>query len=280
MAQPPDLKALELEKPLSPDLPADSHLAKAVYAQSQALTFLVSQIANSQSDPLVDLSGTSSSGTRGSLGLAKLQMELASQKGLFFASVMSSMARRMNPTPTYIPDASPQRLMELGICGTKNLERFGGYSRHRELGQLQYQVMQILDFLQMENLAAAQDHAALLAVTIEQAVMDNGKMDLAGVLCLQDDLPAGIFQNRNAGILARNRSFSPLADQRWITVAIAYLKEMDTISAKRSEISGAALPKQVLLQALLAPKQNQAPKGRGEEKDRQQLRPKSRRKSR
>eukprot|EP00435_Cladocopium_sp_Y103_P041612 s550_g11.t1 len=241
LSQPPDLKALELEKPGSSDLLGDSHLVRAVYAQSQALNSLVSQIASSSSDPLVDLSGASSSGTRGSLGRAKLQMELASQKGVFFASVLSAMARRMNPTA--IPDASPQRLMDLGVCGTKYIERFGGYSRHRELGQLQYQVMQILDFLQTENWTAARDHAALLAVTIEQTVMDNGKMDLASVLCLQDDLPAGIFQNRNAGVLARNKSFSPLADQRWITVAIAYLKEMDTIAAKRSEISGVTPPK-------------------------------------
>lgn len=261
LTQPPELRALEMDKPLSPDLPSDAHLAKAVYAQSQALTSLVSQIASSHADPLVDLNGTSSSGTRGSLGRAKLQMELASQRGQFFASVMSSMARRMNPT--MVPDASPQRLMELGVCGTKYLERFGGYSRHRELGQLQYQVMQILDFLQMENLAAARDHTALLAVTIEQMVMDNGKMDLASVLCLQDDLPAGIFQNRNAGVLARNKSFSPLADQRWITVAIAYLKEMDTIAAKRNEIAGAAPAKASPVSSQPGPKPKPGPKKKG-----------------
>lgn len=261
LTQPPELRALEMDKPLSPDLPSDAHLAKAVYAQSQALTSLVSQIASSHADPLVDLNGTSSSGTRGSLGRAKLQMELASQRGQFFASVMSSMARRMNPT--MVPDASPQRLMELGVCGAKYLERFGGYSRHRELGQLQYQVMQILDFLQMENLAAARDHTALLAVAIEQMVMDNGKMDLASVLCLQDDLLAGIFQNRNAGVLARNKSFSPLADQRWITVAIAYLKEMDTIAAKRNEIAGAAPAKASPVSSQPGPKPKPGPKKKG-----------------
>ena len=68
--------------------------------------------------------------------------------------------------------------------------------------------------------------------------MDNGKFELASILCLQDDLPANIFLNRNAGALPRARSFSPLADQKWITTALAYLKEMDTIVAKRLELGG------------------------------------------
>lgn len=32
------------------------------------------------------------------------------------------------------------------------------------------------------------------------------------------------------------RAFAPLADQRWVTVALAYLKELETISSKRVEM--------------------------------------------
>ena len=236
MHQPQELAALEQEKSSS-QLPPEGHpLAQAVLAQSQALTNLVSQIATSSADPMLDLAGVSSTGTRGSTGRAKLQAELASQRGSFFTSVMQSMSRRMNPT---LPASSnPVDLMQQGVCGTKYLERFGGYARHRDLGQIQYQVMQILDYLQVENVQAARDATALLAVTLEQAVMDNGRFELAAVLCLQDDLPSSIFINRNAGAFSRSRSFSPLADQRWITIALAYLKELDALQTKRAELTG------------------------------------------
>lgn len=68
---------------------------------------------------------------------------------------------------------------------------------------------------------------------------DGGKFDLAQVLVLQDDLPSSVFINRQAGTLSRSKSFSPLADARWITVALAYLKEMDTIQTKRQELAAA-----------------------------------------
>ena len=100
--------------------------------------------------------------------------------------------------------------------------------------------MTAFDYLQTENLSAARDTIALLSVMLEQAVMDGGRLDLAQVLTLQDDLPSSIFVNRQAGVLSRSKSFSPLADQRWITIALAYLKEMDTLQTKRLEISGGA----------------------------------------
>jgi len=37
---------------------------------------------------------------------------------------------------------------------------------------------------------------------------------------------------------SRARSFAPLADQRWITVALQYLREMDLIALKRAEFAG------------------------------------------
>ena len=82
-------------------------------------------------------------GTRGAQGRARLQQELAAQKGSFFQSVLASMAQRMQPTAS--AEGSPQELLDRGVCGTRYLERFGGYSRQRELGQLQYQVMTVFD---------------------------------------------------------------------------------------------------------------------------------------
>ena len=236
LVKPAALGELEMERCQAAQSSSGDPLAQAVLAQSTALTALVQQLASQSSDPLLDLSTAgSSAGTRGAQGRAKLQMDLAAQKGLFFNSVLASMARRMHPT---LPiDGTPMELMARGICGTKYLERFGGFGKHRELGCLQHQVMTILDFLQMENLAGARDAASLLAVTLDQAALDNGRFDLALLLCLQEEPPSTVFSHKPPSMLSKARSFSPLADQKWVTVALAYVKELDLISAKRLELA-------------------------------------------
>lgn len=230
-AAPKELLELQEEKPTVGGEGGD--LASAMLAQSAALTALVAQLTSSHSDPMSDLALPMGAGTRGAQGRAKLQMELASQKGLFFDAVMKQMARRMSPT---VPaDLTPQQAMAQGICGTKYMERFGGYGRQKDLGVIQYQVMTCMDFLQMENLPAARDTIALLAVMLEQSVLDNGRLDLGQILTLSDDPPSAIFSNRQSQV-SKARAFAALADQRWITTALAYVKELDTITTKRLEL--------------------------------------------
>lgn len=234
--RPNELQELEDEKREGGQSSSSDPLAQAVLAQSQALTALVAQIAQQSGDPMLELSTTgASSGTRGAQGRARLQAELAAQKGSFFTSVLAAMSRRMCPTMS--PEGSPQELMDRGICGTRYLERFGGYGKVRELGCLQYQVMSIMDCLQTQNWQAARDQTALLAVTLDQAALDSGKFDLAQLLCLQEEPPSTIFTSRQGNILAKPRAFSPLADQKWVTVALAYIKELDVITSKRLELT-------------------------------------------
>ena len=239
LGKPLELEALEEERagpePRSAQISGDA-LAQAVLAQSQALTSLVAQIAHVQGDPMGELTASSSAGVRGATGRAKLQAELAQQKGLFFRAVLQSMSRRMSPTSS--SDASPQELLNRGVSGVRYLERFGGYGRQRELGQLQFQVMTALDYMMAGQMDAAMDTVALLAVTIEQACLDGGRMDLATLLCLQEDAPASIFVNRQMMSTSRTRAFAPLADQRWVTCALAFLKELEVISNKRVELLG------------------------------------------
>ena len=130
-------------------------------------------------------------------------------------------------------------MMKAGISGTRYLERFGGYGRCRDLGLVQYQVMSAMDFLQVGNIGAAKDVIALLAVMLEQATMEGGRFEVAQVLTLQEDVPYTVV-TAHQGSVAR-RAFAPLADQRWITVALAYyLKELETISSKRVEMLSAS----------------------------------------
>eukprot|EP00435_Cladocopium_sp_Y103_P074220 s580_g47.t1 len=239
--KPQPLAELEMEKPPATQSTLSDPMARAVMAQAQALTDLVGQIASQSSDPMVDLvGGGAAAGTRGAAGRAKLQSELAQQKGIFFQSVLCQMARRMQPTMP--ATGTPQEFLARGVTGTQYMERYGGYGKHREIGNLQFQVMSIMDFLQANNVEAAKDATALLAVVLDQACLDNGRFDLANVLCLQEEPPASIFTHKPASLLSRTRAFSPLADQRWITVALAYLKELDTITAKRLELGSQSKP--------------------------------------
>ena len=135
-----EAEELALEKQ---DVVESSQLAQAMMAQSVAITSLVAQIAGSSGDPMVDLQGQSSS-TRGALGRAKLQQELAAHKGTFFHSVVMSMARRMAPT---MPAEQPYGELQMaGISGVRYLERFGGYGKQKELGILQYNIMTAFRF--------------------------------------------------------------------------------------------------------------------------------------
>ena len=265
--KPMELQAMELEKEAlaqsSGQISGDA-LAQAVLMQSQALTNLVSQIAQSQGDPMAELTATSSAGARGATGRAKLQAELAMHKGLFFRAVTQSMARRMSPTtPSDIP---PAEMLERGISGVKYLERFGGYGKHRELGQLMFQVMTAFDYMMAGQMEAAMDTAALLAVSIEQANLDGGRMDLANLLCLQEDAPASIFMYRQTTIASKTKAFAPLADQRWVTCALAFLKEMEVIAAKRQELVSQSKPSEPLSEGTTPkpkPKGKPGPKRKG-----------------
>lgn len=124
--KPLGVRGLEQDKPQSEEPPGD--LAKAVMAQSVALTTLVAQIASGSQDPMQDLTGAPA-GSRGAQGRARLQSELAQQRGSFFQSVVLQMARRMSPTSN--PELPYPQLQANGITGVRYLERFGGYRQQR-----------------------------------------------------------------------------------------------------------------------------------------------------
>ena len=71
-------------------------------------------------------------------------------------------------------------------------------------------------------------------------VMDGRRFDLAALLTLQEDPLSSIYINHQQSSLSRARAFSPLADQRWVTVALAFVKELGVILSKHLELTGAA----------------------------------------
>lgn len=252
--QPLELAALEEERAHATAPEGD--LARAVLAQSQALTALVGQIAQSSEDPMMDLGATASSAsTRG----GPRSGGASSRTCLSLWELLHVGAEGTGST------GSAEDLLRRGVSGTMYMERFGGFGRHRDLGLILFQVMTVMDFMQAENHGAAKDALALLAVCIDQAVMDGGRFDLASLLTLQEDPLISIYINRQQSSLSRARAFSPLADQRWVTVALAFVKELGVILSKRLELTGAvpgsskAQPSEAAAKSKLMPKK----KGKG-----------------
>eukprot|EP00435_Cladocopium_sp_Y103_P046763 s1005_g13.t1 len=146
----------------------------------------------------------------------KLQQELAQHRGSFFNAIFSAMARRMQPAR--VAEAAPAELAMRGVTATQYVERYGGYGRCRDIGNIMWQVAMALGHLQNDNVGAAKDSIALLAVCLEQTSLDSGRMDV--------------------GLLIPDGAFAPLADQKWIANALSYIKEPDTISTKRNDVTG------------------------------------------
>ncbi|CAE7831595.1 unnamed protein product [Symbiodinium sp. CCMP2592] len=207
-------------------------LARAMLLQSQALTSLVQQLAAAGGDGSLEPSVAGALGVRGSAQRAKLQEELAQGKGAFFQQVTQNIARRMMPSQSL--SSSPAELLTQGVSMSRYLERFGGWANSRDLGLLAYQVGLIFDALLADRTDLARDHVALLATCLEQAALDHGRMEVAYQLTLLEDPPSSMFLARS-GPTARGRAFAPMASQRWVSVVLAHLRELDTIQARRAE---------------------------------------------
>ncbi|CAE7419264.1 unnamed protein product [Symbiodinium sp. CCMP2592] len=219
------------------DLPpvesGNSSLASAVLAQSQALVALVSQMSQGVTDPLLEGQPGQSTSVRGSVGRAKLQQELAARTGAFADRVRENMTRRMDPTGLLAEDQ---------VSFLRFLERHGGYANQQLLGLIAWQLAQCLDLLHIGSTDGARDALSLLLVMVEQVARDRGSPTLGWLLTLQADPPLGLFQPQAAMPGSQIQSFTPLCDQRWITVALAYTKELETIAGRVSESSAKPPP--------------------------------------
>ena len=209
--------------------------SRGVLAQSQALTSLVQQLATASADPVLDLGAAGSVGVRGASQRAHFQDELAQGKGVFFRQVLQNLARRMAPSQAVT--GSPASMLEQGLTLSRYWERFGGWSNARDMALVAYQVGLIFDAMMAERCELAKDHLALLAVSLEQSSLDGSRMDIGYQLTWLEEPPSSMFMARSSHN-PRGRAFAPLASQRWITVVLAFLKELDTIQARRGDRPG------------------------------------------
>ena len=67
-------------------------------------------------------------------------------------------------------------------------------------------------------------------------------MTFAWILSLQADPPASLYQDAAGPVSQASKAFSQLADQKWITTGLSFLKEVEAIGSRRSELAPSKRP--------------------------------------
>ncbi|CAE7879434.1 unnamed protein product, partial [Symbiodinium necroappetens] len=190
--------------------------------EETALVALVGQLASGSGDPLLEATGQAAS-VKGAANRARLQEELAGRSGAFADKIRANMGRRMDPT---------HLMAEEQISFMRYLERHGSFSAQPLLGLLAWQTAQALDLLAAGSEAGARDTLSLMLLMMEQTALDGGNSSLSWLPTLQAEPPQSLFQAPASVPGAQLPVFSALAEQKWVTTALAYAKELDTISVR------------------------------------------------
>ena len=210
-----------------PDVRPQDELTAAMVAQSRALLALVGQMSQG-GDPVLDSSSSSSVSARGSQTRQRLQAELALHTGAFAEKVKERALARMARAGVGSTEA-------FSLC--RYLERYGGYAKSKEQGLVAWQVAIAFDLIMSGNTSGAADTLALLALYLDQMTLD-GSTTVAWLMTLLQDPPQSLFTDNSPPPGINVQPFSHLADQKWITSALGFLREMDLIAARRQEAKG------------------------------------------
>lgn len=71
---------------------------------------------------------------------------------------------------------------------------------------------------------------------VEQAALDKGDWSLGFMLGLTSEPPVQMFQDRLQNVAAYGRSFCPLTPSGWAATSLAFLKEMEVLQSRKSEV--------------------------------------------
>lgn len=105
------------------------------------------------------------------------------------------------------------------------------------MGLVQFCLAHIFDAALQNDMDGVREHIALTMTAVEQSVQDNGRWELAWQLTLLEDPPHQLWGYRGNNLNPRVRAFAPLCVQRWATVALAYMKEVDFIQSRRQDVT-------------------------------------------
>ena len=224
------------DEPHDPFAPHQDPVVSALSQQSQALTSLVAHLTSHSGDPMTDLalgqSGQASASTRGVARRERMIATLAAGTSNFWLQFQQQMARRLYPSRP-VPK-SEEEIRDLSVSMYTYLERFGGYKGQRDLGLITWIVAAAVDAAANQNFPAVKEHLALLVCSLEQSAID-GSWDTAYLISLAPDPPQQLFQDRMSS-MSGLRVFAPIMPGEWAAVHLSYLKELDLLMTKKSEL--------------------------------------------
>ena len=218
-----------------------SSIVAAISQQSAALTTLVAHLASG--DALSDLQGSSSSSgvsTKGVVRREKMQQELANRSSQFFLQVQQQIFKKMHPAK--ICPKTEEDLLKSQVSMVSYLEKYGGFRGCREMGLMMWMLAHAMDAASQGDFFATKEFLALMAAAMEQSVLD-GNWQIAYVVGLLEELPAQLFSERLQSTTSLGRPFSPLVPPSWAAVSLSYVKEIDLLTTKKSEVKSKAVVK-------------------------------------
>jgi len=202
--------------------------------QSHAITTLVAHLT--QGDPLTELGASSSSSqglhTKGVARRERMQQELAGGQSNFYLQVQQQIFKRMFPSRPLPKDEN--ELISSGVSLCHYLEKFGGYKNQSEMAMIMWMLAHSLDASASGNNRLCREYLALTVACIEQSVMDRS-WNLAYVLSLLEEPRTQVFTERSSAVTSLGRPFAPLVPPPRAAVALAYLKELDLLSNRKTE---------------------------------------------
>ena len=215
--------------------PAASPIVAAISQQSMALTQLVAHLAGG--DPIGELSSSSASSsglnTKGVARREKMQAELAGRTSNFFMQLQQQLHKKMNPSRP-IPQSEAE-LAASSLSMTSYMERYGGYRNNKEMGMAMWIASHAVDAASQNDFRATKEYLSLLVIAMEQATLD-GNWSVASILSLLESPPNQVFQERAQAVALMDRPFSPLVPPSWAATALAYLKEIEVLTNRKSEM--------------------------------------------
>eukprot|EP00435_Cladocopium_sp_Y103_P033529 s567_g8.t1 len=221
----------------------DHQVINAISQQSLALTQLVAHLAGG--DPMSDLASSSAStglslNTKGVARRERMQNDLAQRTSNYFLQVQQQLFKRMNPSRAVPKNAA--ELSQVNASMTSYLERYGGFKQCRETGLTMWILAHAMDAAAQDDFHATKEYMALLTAALEQSALDNG-WGVAYVLSLMEEPPQQLFAERMSPVSATGRPFAPLVPPSWAAVALSYLKELEVLATRKTEMrSSTATP--------------------------------------
>ncbi|CAL1144812.1 unnamed protein product [Cladocopium goreaui] len=195
-------------------------------------------VADVGGDPMSDLAGHSGTAglglnTKGVARRERMQSELAQRSSNYFLQVQQQLFKRMNPSRAVPKNAA--ELSQAGASMTAYLERYGGFRQNRDTGLIMWILAHAMDSASQDDFHGTKEYLALLVAALEQSTLDGG-WGVAYVLSLMEEPPQQLFMERMTPVSATGRPFSPLVPPSWAAVALSYLKELEVLSTRKTEM--------------------------------------------